>query len=51
MSDEELLLAIHNQCEATRHVIGIHYSRPCSEIYKEVLFLISLLMAYIIKHR
>jgi len=50
MTDEELLLAIHNQCEATRQTIGVHY-KPSAEIFKEVLFLVSLLMAYIIKHR
>jgi len=51
MTDEEILLAIHNQCEATQQVIGVHYNKPCAEIYKEVLSLVSLLMAYLIKHR
>ena len=50
MTDEELLLTIHNQCEATRQAIGANY-KPCAEIYKEILFLISLLIAYLIKHR
>jgi len=50
MTDEELLLAIHNQCEVTRQAIGVNY-KPCAEIYKEILLLVSLLIAYLIKHR
>ena len=50
MTDEELLLAIHNQCETTRQAIGVNY-KPCAEIYKEILFLVSLLVAYLIKYR
>ena len=50
MTDEELLLAIHNQCEAVQDIIGANYSRPCADIYKEALFLLSLLIAYLTKH-
>ena len=48
MTNEELLLAIHNQCEATQNIIGEHY-KPCPEILQEALFLQSLLMTYIFR--
>lgn len=52
MADEkELLLAIHNQCETTRQIIGAHYSKPCAEIKKEILSLMSLLVTYLVKHQ
>jgi hypothetical protein len=50
VTDEELLLAIHNQCEAVRATIGTHYNKPCADILKEVIYLKALLMAYIIKY-
>jgi len=50
MTSKELLLAIHNQCEATQKIISAQYSRPCVEILKEILYLQSLLIAYIIKN-
>lgn len=50
MTGEELLLAIHNQCEATQKIIGVQFSRPCAEMLKEMLYLQSLLMAYLIKY-
>lgn len=50
MNDEELLLAIHNQCEATQKIIGAQYNRPCTEMLKEILYLQSLLITYIIKY-
>ena len=50
MNDEELLLAIHNQCEATQQIIGVQYNRPCFETLKEMLYLHYLLIAYIIKY-
>jgi len=50
MNDEKLLLAIHNQCEATQKIIGVQYSRPCAEMLKEMLYLQSLLIAYTIKY-
>jgi hypothetical protein len=50
MTSKELLLAIHNQCEATQQIIGVQYSRPCAETLKEMLYLQYLLIAYIIKY-
>jgi len=47
---EQLLLAIHEQCEALQDVISQHYNEPCKEVVKEALYLLSLLLAYIHRH-
>jgi len=51
MNNEELLLAIHNQCEATQTSIEANYDKPCVEVLREVLSLLSLLIIYVIKYR
>ena len=50
MSNEELLLAIHEQCEAVQEAIGKHYYVSNVAITKEISYLLALIMGYILKH-
>ena len=50
MTSQELLLAIHEQCESTQGAISAHYNAPSIEVTKEVLYLLCLLGAYAIRH-
>jgi len=50
----KLLLTIHEQCEIVQGIIGKYYDSPhqigsCVELTKEMSYLLSLLMTYIIK--
>ena len=50
MENKDLLLEIHNQCGALQQMISVHYDKPCAEIAREVSYLSSLLVAYIVRN-
>jgi len=50
MENKDLLLEIHEQCEVLQQTISVHYDKPCAEIAREISYLSSLLVAYIVRN-